>query len=231
VATVLLIRHARSAANVSQVLAGRTPGVRLDELGETQAAELGSRLAGLPLVAVVSSPLDRCLATAGALLANRAVELEQDDRLAECDYGEWTGQELRALAKTPLWRVVQAHPAGVEFPGGETMRAMQARAVDAVRAHDAAVTERHGPDALWAAVSHGDVIKSIVADALGLHLDEFQRIVVDPASVSVVRYSPLRPFVVHVNHTGSLAHLQPPKRRRRRPTRTASDAVVGGTTG
>jgi broad specificity phosphatase PhoE len=108
---------------------------------------------------------------------------------------------------------------------------MQARAVDAVRAHDSAVTERHGPDALWAAVSHGDVIKSIVADALGLHLDEFQRIVVDPASVSVIRYSPLRPFVVHVNHTGSLEHLQPPRRRRRRAARTASDAVVGGTTG
>lgn len=231
-ATVVLIRHARSAANAANVLAGRTPGVGLDEAGQQQARELAERLRGIPLVAVVSSPLDRCLATAEPLMADRPeLVLVTDAGLAECDYGDWTGQELKALAKTPLWKVVQAHPSGVTFPGGETMRAMQHRAVDAVRAHDAAVEAAHGAHAVWAAVSHADVIKSVVADALGVHLDEFQRIVVDPASVTVVRYTPYRPFVVRVNETGSLAGLRPAAGKQRRPRSTDSDAVVGGTTG
>ena len=146
VATVVLIRHARSAANATNVLAGRTPGVGLDETGQQQALDLAARLADVPLASVVSSPLDRCLATAEPLLGTRpGLTLETDDRLAECDYGDWTGQELKTLAKTPLWKVVQAHPSGVTFPGGETMRAMQARAVEAVRGRDAAIEAAHGP--------------------------------------------------------------------------------------
>jgi len=232
VATVVLIRHARSSANATNVLAGRTPGVGLDDTGRQQALDLAQRLVDIPLAAVVSSPLDRCLATAEPLLASRpGLVLATDDGLAECDYGDWTGQELKTLAKTPLWRIVQAHPSGVTFPGGETMRAVQYRAVAAVRAHDAAVEAEHGGHAIWAAVSHADVIKSVIADALGVHLDEFQRIVVDPASVTVVRYTPTRPFVVRVNDMGSLAGLRPPTGRRRRPRSKDGDAVVGGTTG
>ena len=232
VATVVLIRHARSSANATNVLAGRTRGVGLDETGWQQARELAERLRDIPLVAVVSSPLDRCLATAAPLLADRpGLTLALDDGLAECDYGDWTGQDLKALSRTPLWKVVQAHPSGVTFPGGETMRAMQHRAVDAVRAHDATVEAAHGAHAVWAAISHADVIKSVVADALGVHLDEFQRIVVDPASVTVVRYTPSRPFVVRVNETGSLAGLRPRPGRRRRARSADGDAVVGGTTG
>jgi len=232
VATVVLIRHARSSANASNILAGRTPGVGLDDVGRQQALDLANRLAEIPLVAVVSSPLERCVATAEPLIANHpGLTLVTDDELSECDYGDWTGQDLKSLAKTPLWKIVQAHPSGVTFPGGETMRAMQHRAVEAVRAHDTALEAKHGSHAIWAAVSHADVIKSIIADALGLHLDEFQRIVVDPASVTVVRYTPTRPFLVRMNDIGSLAALRPPPGRRRGRRSKDGDAVVGGTTG
>jgi probable phosphomutase (TIGR03848 family) len=237
VPTVLLVRHARTTANSAGVLAGWSDGVGLDDVGRDQAAALARRLAPLPLAAVISSPLQRCRQTAQALLsADGRPALVTDPRLGECHYGDWTGRALKELAKDPLWRVVQAHPSAVTFPGadGESMPAMQLRGVQAVREHDSAVAARHGDDALWVAVSHGDVIKAILADALGMHLDSFQRIMVDPAGVSVVRYSPLRPFVVRMNDTGSdLAGLltPPPRRGRARRARPSSDAVVGGETG
>jgi probable phosphomutase (TIGR03848 family) len=229
VTTVLLVRHGRTAANAGGLLVGWTAGVSLDDRGHDQAAALAARIAALPLAAVVSSPLQRCVETATVLLTGRqAPALEIDDRLGECRYGDWTGKELRRLARDPLWKVVQAHPSGATFPGpdGESMAAMQARAVAAVRSHNA----RLGADATWVAVSHGDVIKAIVADALGLHLDLFQRIVVDPCSLSVIRYTDSRPFLLRVNDTGAgIDALLPPKRRRR--TRRSSDAVVGGGAG
>jgi broad specificity phosphatase PhoE len=116
------------------------------------------------------------------------------------------------------------------FPNGEAMAEMSARAVATIRRWDAKMTAEHGPEAVWLACSHGDVIKAIVADALGLHLDEFQRIVADPASVSVIRYTPTRPFVVRVNDTADLSSLVPPKPKRRRsaPATASSDAAVGG---
>jgi probable phosphomutase (TIGR03848 family) len=230
VATVLLLRHGRTTANVEGTLAGRTP-VPLDDAGVVQARSAGERLRGLPLRAVVTSPLARCRQTV-ELALGPGVAVTVDDRLTECGYGRWEGQALKRLAKEPLWRVVQQHPSAVTFPDGEPMAAMSARAVAAVRDADATVTAAHGPDALWLACSHGDVIKAIVADALGLHLDQFQRIVVDPASVTVLRYTDARAFVVRLNDTGALSGLVPPKRsRRRRPTRTDSDAAVGGGSG
>jgi len=232
VPTVLIVRHGRSQANAGNILAGRAPGNDLDETGRAQAEALVARLADLPIAAVVSSPLERCRQTAEPLLAARpGLALELDERLIECDYGDWTGQGLAPLSKTPLWKTVQAHPSGVRFPGGEAMRDMQHRAVTAMTDWDATVAERHGADACWVAVSHGDVIKSIVADAMGLHLDEFQRIAVDTASVTVIRYTPLRPFLLHLNDRGSLGHLRPQVKKRRRRTASESDAVVGGTTG
>jgi probable phosphomutase (TIGR03848 family) len=226
--TVLLVRHGVTDANRGGILAGWTPGVHLADTGREQATALAQRLAALPVAAVVSSPLERCQETAAALVEARDVTVETDDRLGECRYGDWTGQELKKLVKDPLWKVVQAHPSAVRFPGGESLRDTQARAVDAIRD----VNERLGPDATLIAVSHGDVIKALLADALGLHLDLFQRIQVDPCSVSVVRYTELRPFVVRMNDRGGLVDdLLPPKRRNRSTRKASSDAVVGGGAG
>ncbi|MDX6317653.1 MAG: hypothetical protein QOD35_1053 [Nocardioidaceae bacterium] len=231
-AFALLVRHGRTAANSGGVLAGRTAGVVLDELGQKQADDTAHRIAELPVAAIVSSPLERCAQTAEAIraAAKTPVEVVTDERLTECGYGEWTGQQLKTLARTPMWKVVQAHPSGATFPGGESMREMQARAVDAVRDWDERVTKAHGAQAIWVAVSHGDVIKAVLADALGMHLDNFQRIVVDPASVSVISYTPLRPFVVRFNEHGDLGTLAPRGRPRRRK-RADSDAAVGGGAG
>jgi probable phosphomutase (TIGR03848 family) len=226
--TVLLVRHGLTDANTSGVLAGWTPGVHLAEKGREQAAALAQRLAELPVAAIVSSPLERCQETAAAIATGRTeLTIETDERLGECRYGEWEGQSLKTLAKDPLWKVVQSHPSAARFPGGEALRETQARAIESVRAHNASL----GADATWIAVSHGDVIKSILADALGMHLDAFQRIQVDPCSVSVVRYTDLRPFVLRMNDKGSpISDLLPPKKRARR-SKASSDAAVGGGAG
>jgi probable phosphomutase (TIGR03848 family) len=234
-ATVLLIRHGRTKANAEGVLAGWTPGVVLDEKGTEQARDLAVRLNVVPLTAVVTSPLERTRETAELMLAGRDAEVpvHVDDRVGECRYGDWTGGSLKTLAKEPMWTVVQAHPSAAVFPGdeGEAMAHMQHRAVSAVREWN----DRLGPEAVYAVVSHGDVIKAILADALGMHLDQFQRLRVDPCSVSVVDYTPLRPFVARTNDVGgSLAGLVPPPRKGRRgaPRRKpSSDAVVGGGAG
>ncbi len=219
---MLLVRHGLTAAT-GTMLTGRTPGVHLDERGRRQAAALRDRLRPVPLAAIVSSPLERCLETAAIVGEGRPGSPEIDDRLAEVQYGDWTGRELRALARDPLWKVVQLHPSAATFPGGEALRDTQARAVTAVREWNA----RLGAGATWLLCSHGDVIKAILADALGMHLDQFQRIHVDPCSLSVVRYEELRPFVVRVNDTGDLEDLRPRRRRSRR----GSEAVVGGGAG
>lgn len=219
-ATLVLVRHGLTAMT-GPVLAGTTPGVHLDDRGREQAERLAERLAGVSFSALVTSPLERCRETVAVLADGCPVEVE--DRLGECEYGEWTGRSLKDLAKDPMWKVVQQHPSAAVFPGGESMRDMQNRAVTAVRDRDALL----GDDATWLACSHGDVIKSVVADALGLHLDLFQRIVVDPCSVTVIRYTQTRPFLVRLNDsTAALAELlAPPPRTRRRRT---SDAAVGG---
>jgi probable phosphomutase (TIGR03848 family) len=230
VGTVILLRHGRSTANTAGVLAGRTPGVVLDEHGRVQAQALVERLAQLPLAAVVSSPLQRCRETVVPLAHARELGVTVDDRFVEMDYGEWTGRELRKLAKEPLWKVVQAHPCAAVFPGGEGLAAMQVRAVAAVREWDAKLAAEYGPQVLWLVCTHGDIIKAVLADALGVHLDGFQRIVANPCSVSAVTYTETRPFVQRVNDCGDdLRSLVPPKRRRQR--RPSSDATPGGSTG
>ncbi len=229
--TVILVRHGRSTANATGVLAGRLPGVHLDDTGVGQAAAVGERLAGVRLSAAVTSPLERCRETCREITRPQAGPLRTttDKQLTECDYGQWQGRPLRELAKEKLWKTVQAQPSAATFPGGESMRAMQDRAVAAIRRHDARIAAEHGEDAVWLAVSHGDVIKSILADALGTHLDLFQRIHVDPASVSMVRYSEARPFVLGTNtHAGDLTWLTPPRKSRRR---RSTDAAVGGGAG
>jgi probable phosphomutase (TIGR03848 family) len=233
VTTVLLVRHGLTATT-GQLLTGWTPGVGLDERGRAQAKALGERLASVPLDAIVTSPLDRCRQTVEEIVGARAGRAGQgtepvtDERVGECKYGDWTGQPLDDLVKDPLWPVVQAHPSAVRFPGaeGETMLDMQHRAVSAVREWN----ERLGKAATYLICSHGDVIKAIVADSLGLHLDQCQRIVADPCSLTVIRYTPLRPFLLRLNDTGGgVDDLLPPPAK---PGETGeSDAVIGGGAG
>ena len=224
---VLLVRHGLTGATGS-VLAGRTPGIPLDDRGREQAAALAARLASVPLDAIVTSPVQRCRETADAIAAARnghPVAVAEDEQFAEVRYGDWTGKPLRQLARDPLWRAVQAHPSAVRFPGadGEAMADVQHRAVRAVRDWNT----RLGRDAVYLICSHGDVIKSVIADCLGMHLDMFQRISADPCSLSVIRYTPLRPFLLRMNDTGgSVTSLIRPARAGR-----DSAAVIGGGAG
>ena len=223
--TVILLRHGRSTSNTAHTLAGRSEGVDLDDKGREQAQSVVGRIGELPVKAIVRSPLLRCERTVEPLAAALELTPVVEERLSEVDYGEWTGRKIGELVKEPLWAVVQQHPSAAVFPSGEGLAQVQARAVSAIRDHDRRLTEETDGDVLWVACTHGDVIKSILADALGTHLDSFQRITADPASMSVIRYTSTRPFVLHVNHTGSAltaALLAKPE--------PSGDAVVGGTT-
>lgn len=211
--TLILVRHGRSTANTDGVLAGRTPGVALDESGQRQAAALPGRLDALPLAAAVSSPLRRCRDTLAPLTdARPGLALHTEERITECDYGQWSGRKLAELNDEPLMTTVQRHPSAATFPGGESMRAMQHRAVEAVRDWNARIETEHGPEAVYLMCAHGDIIKAIVADALGMHLDLFQRISVGPCSATAITYTPLRPFLLRLGDTGELASLAPPPR-------------------
>jgi probable phosphomutase (TIGR03848 family) len=214
VTTIVLIRHGRSEANAQGVLAGRSD-TPLDETGRVQARELAARLADVPLDLLVTSPQLRARQTA-ELAADGRVQAVVDDHFAECDYGDWSGAALSDLATEPSWEVVQWLPSAAEFPAGETMAQMAHRATHGVQK----LVKQHPEAVVWI-VSHGDVIKAIVADALGVHLDHFQRIVVDTASVSVVHYTPKRPFVERLNDTGAI-------RLARKPAPPDGEAVVGG---
>jgi probable phosphomutase (TIGR03848 family) len=235
-ATVLLLRHGLTAMT-GPVLAGRMPGLDLDERGIGQSTAVADRLASLPLTAVVTSPLERCAQTAKFVVnAQKAAERKPltrtDRRLLECDYGDWTGRQIKTLVKDPLWPVVQAQPSAVTFPQGESMAAMATRAVQAIRTLDAEYEDAFGQESVWLACTHGDVIKAIVADALGQHLDLFQRIVVDPCSISAIRYTPGRPFVLTLNDTGGdPTRFAPPRTSKGRRRPSASDATVGGGAG
>ncbi|MEU7000814.1 histidine phosphatase family protein [Nonomuraea sp. NPDC046570] len=222
-ATLLLARHGLTDLT-GPVLAGWTPGVHLSEAGRAQAKALAERIAQVRLDAVVSSPLDRCQETAQAVADGRGLPVETDERFGECGYGEWTGRPLKELAEEPLWRVVQSHPSAAVFPGGEALADVQHRAVAAVRAWN----DRLGEKAVYLACTHGDVIKAVVADALGLHLDQFQRITADPASLTVIRYTPLRPFVLRLNDVGELRFAEGSEEKDGGENSTGSDAAVGG---
>lgn len=230
--TCILVRHGRSAANTAGVLAGWSPGVHLDEVGREQAARLADRMQDLPVQRVVSSPLTRCLETAQVVVGTTGSVVVDDD-LGECRYGAWTGRSLKDLEEEPMWRTVQDHPSRAAFPSsetyaGESLADMAHRAVRAVRRHDEGVREEYGDDALWAAVTHGDVIKAVLADAVGSHLDLFQRFRADPASVSVVQYTRRRPFLLAANDgADDLGRLVGPRHDRV----GHGDAAVGGGAG
>ncbi len=228
VITVVLVRHGRSSANTAGLLAGRTPGVTLDDHGQAQAGQIAERLAGTRFDRLISSPLERCLQTVTPFSAAAGLDIEIEDRFVEVDYGDWSNRPLKDLATEPLWKTVQQHPSAAVFPGGEGLATVSARAAAAIRD----VRLSADKDQTVLVCSHGDVIKSILADALGMHLDAFQRIVVAPASISVIRYTPHRPFVERVNDTGDLGSISPypAATAATDPPESSSDAVPGGVT-
>jgi len=197
---VVLIRHAHSSANASGHLSGRKSGVHLSDIGRAQARGLATRLGVISVKTLRSSPLERCAETIAPWLkkhgGSTSIEIEQD--LIELDYGTWSGRKLRSLAKESLWQSVQAQPSRVFFPEGEGMAAMQERAMAAVfRALDA---PGKGHILL---LSHGDVLKAIIASSLGMHLDEFQRFIIDPASISLLDFSQSKPRLLLMNDARS----------------------------
>ncbi|MGX9671705.1 histidine phosphatase family protein [Mycobacterium sp. HM-7] len=237
--TVILLRHGRSTSNTAHTLAGRSEGVDLDDKGRAQAQGIVDRIGELPVKAIVRSPLLRCENTVAPLAGALGLQPRVDDRLTEVDYGSWTGRKIAELVKESLWPVVQQQPSAAVFPDGEGLAQVQSRAVAAVREIDRTLAKEHDGDTLWIACTHGDVIKAVLADALGVHLDGFQRIVADPASMSVVRYTPHRPFVLHVNHTGtdlsSSLRPKPEEPKSDQPGKPddaapTHDATVGGST-
>ena len=200
--TILLVRHGQTPST-GKSLPGRAPGLHLSDKGRAEATAAAERIAALPKVdAVYTSPLERTRETAAPIAARTKLRVKAHKGLLECDYGEWTGAELKALRKLPEWKVVQQHPSGFRFPGGESLAGMQTRFVEAL--HDLAVEHRGG---VVVAVSHADPIRAAVADALGSHLDMFQRVIVGTASVTAIAYGDHGPTVLAVNAYGDLTQL------------------------
>lgn len=200
---VLLVRHAVTPTT-GRVLPGRAPGVHLSDEGRRQAEGVARRLAALPAIAAVySSPLERARETAAVIARPRGLTVRTEAGLLECDFGAWTGASLRRLARKREWAMVQRHPSGFRFPGGESFVEMQSRIVDAARR----LVERHRGRAI-VAVSHADPIKALLAHVLGTPLDLFQRLVIAPASISAVAFQREGATVLTVNSMdGGLAAL------------------------
>ncbi|CAN2199711.1 phoE Broad specificity phosphatase PhoE and related phosphatases [Candidatus Nanopelagicaceae bacterium] len=221
---ILLIRHAHSVANDRGILAGRSPGVVLTAHGSKQAMELAQRLKNVAIAKIHISPLERCHLTINPLLKkipvkNRPKIVITED-LSEVDYGNWTGKKLISLYRDKLWKIVQDRPSAMYFPDGEGLANVQVRAMRAV--HGAA-----NESGLQIIVSHGDVIKSIVAAVLGTHMDNFQKIVIDPASITVLDFDGGNFRILTLNNTSTpiaeLAKIDGKKR----PAR----ALLGGGAG
>lgn len=206
---LVLVRHAVTA-ETGTVLSGQARGIDLSEDGRAQAKAVAERLAPLPVTAVYASPLERARQTAEPIADAHAREVRELDGVIDFDVGEWTGRLLKDLAKDELWRVIMAAPSRVLFPGGERLLAMQARAVQAL---DEVVVAH--PGELVVVVTHADIIKAAVAHYLGVHFDFFQRLVVAPASVSVLAFPGPVPSLLLFNDTGSLEGLAPRRRRAR----------------
>jgi probable phosphomutase (TIGR03848 family) len=204
---LLLARHAVTA-QTGPLLSGRAPGIDLSDKGREQAAALGLRLAELPVAVVYASPIERTMQTAAAVAAHHGLTVQELPGVIEADYGEWTGGKIAELAKTDLWKTVQRAPSRARFPDGESMAEMQTRMVSALEV----VVARH-PGELVVVVSHADPIKAAIAHYSGMHLDQFQRIMVSPASVTVFELSQYGAAMVKCNDTGSLDELRPPPPR------------------
>ena len=202
--TILLIRHAVNDFVKTGKLAGWTPGVHLNDEGKAQAEALGQRLADVPLKQIYASPLERTMETAEAIQRFHShLTIEHNTELGEVKYGDWEGKPIAALYGRKMWAVVQEYPSRASFPNGETMRGVQFRAVNEIER----LVKSH-PGETIAIVSHADLIKMVLAHYLGMHLDNFQRIVVSPASISTMQLGHSRPFIASMNDTAHVAQLK-----------------------
>lgn len=207
--TILLVRHAVNDFVKTGKLAGWTPEVHLNDDGKAQAIALGDRLSDAPIKKIYASPLERTMETAEAIRKHHAhLEIEQNLEIGEVRYGDWEGAKIASLRQRKMWEVIQEYPSRASFPNGETMRGVQTRAVNEIER----MVQRHPRD-MVVIVSHADLIKMVIAHYLGMHLDNFQRIVISPASISTLMLGHSRPFVGTVNDT---AHVQYMERERKK---------------
>ncbi|MCA0458644.1 MAG: MSMEG_4193 family putative phosphomutase [Chloroflexi bacterium] len=214
---ILLIRHAVNDFVKTGKLAGWTPGVHLNEEGQAQAAALGKRLADTPIDHLYASPLERTMETAEAIRQHHPnLTIQQTTELGEVRYGDWEGMEISKLLGRKMWQVVQQYPSRAEFPNGETMRGVQTRAVNAVEA----LVTKH-PRETIAIVSHADIIKMVLAHFLGMHLDEFQRIVVSPASISMLSLGFGRPYVGTMNDMAHVLQMEQERKQAKAAEKSA----------
>lgn len=207
--TILLVRHGENDWSKKNKLAGRIPGVHLNETGRQQAQAVAQRLATLPVRAIYSSPLTRCVETAAPIAEVHGLTVQQVDDLIEVDYGEWEGQKIKNLAKLPLWRAVQFFPSRARFPQGEALRDVQSRVVRAIED----IAQQHEKETI-VIVSHADLIRLALAHYLGVHIDSFQRLIISPASVSAIALQP--EGMVRVLRLNDDGPLQPPPERDRK---------------
>lgn len=181
-ASIYLLRHGNSTANAKSILAGRDYKVRLSAAGEKQALVVSKEFSDKKFAKIYSSPLTRCLETLEPLATNLKKEIEIADGLIEMEYGDWSGKKLALLSRNKLWKAIQTRPSLVRFPNGESFLEMQNRSLEAV-------TKLAVPGKNILMCSHGDVIKAIVAGLIGLHLDKFQSLAIDPASITILDIS------------------------------------------
>ena len=204
-ARIILLRHAHSIANESGILAGQLPGISLSKKGSQQAIGLVDRIGKVSFDSIRMSPMQRCQETLAPWLesshSNGLKKFILDEKLIEMNYGSWSGKKLNSLAKQPLWKIIQKTPSKVEFPQGERMSAMQKRAVASI---EEAVLEKSKGTHLF--VSHGDVIKAMVASLLKMKLDNFQSLVIDPASITMLEYDGDNARLILFND--NLTHLE-----------------------
>ncbi|MBZ0295472.1 MAG: MSMEG_4193 family putative phosphomutase [Anaerolineae bacterium] len=214
---ILLIRHAVNDFVKTGKLAGWTPEVHLNDEGKAQAEALGNRLAQVPLKRLYASPLERTMETAEAIRQHHPhLEILHKDGIGEVQYGDWEGKVIADLAKRKMWGVVQEYPSRARFPNGETMYGVQVRVVGAIEE----IAHEH-PRETVAIVFHADLIKMALAHYLGMHLDNFQRIVVSPASISTLILGHSRPFIVGMNDIAHVMELERQKRQQEQQEKQA----------
>lgn len=211
---IVLIRHGENEFVKKGRLAGRLPGVHLNDKGRAQAEAvaglLSQKLEGLPIKAVYSSPLERAVETAAPLAKALGVEIIQRNGLLETDCGEWEGKTLKSLSRQKIWKVVQQTPSLFTFPGGETLRDTQHRIVNEI--HE--LVKQHQENDVIICVSHADPIRLAIAYFLGLSMDMFQRLIVTPASLNILSLNPQGAGLMALNYVTEFSFPKPPDKNK-----------------